>query len=58
MVYILFRDCYGQPLAYFGAFSTADAAEAHKAVLQQDEEMCFGYSYDYVVRPVRLDSGE
>lgn len=58
MVYILFRDSYGRSLVYSGAFSTADAAEAHKAVLQQEEIDGFGYSFDYIVKQVRLDSGE
>jgi hypothetical protein len=58
MIYILFRDSYGQPLVYSGAFSTVEAANEHMAVLQQEEIDGFGYSYDYLVRPVRLDSGE
>jgi hypothetical protein len=58
LVYVLMRDSYGQPAVYSGVFSSPEHAEAHRAVLMQEEIDGFGYSYDYVVVPTRLDSGE
>lgn len=58
MVYVLFCDSYGQPAVYFGVFSSVEKAEAHAAKLKKEEEAIYGYSYNYVVRPTRLDSGE
>ncbi len=58
MVYVLFRDSYGQPAVYCGVFSSVEQAESHAAKLKRKEESVYGYSYDYVVQPTRLDSGE
>ena len=58
LVYVLMRDSYGQPAVYFGVFSSFEKAEAHATKLKKKEEAEYGYSYDYVVQPTRLDSGE
>lgn len=58
MVYVLFRDSYGQPAVYFGVFSSPEKADAHAKNLKKKEEAEYGYSYDYVIQPTRLDSGE
>ena len=58
LVYVLFRDSYGRPPVYYGVYSTHELAEARMRVLEQEEIADFGYSHDYVIRTVRLDSGE
>ena len=58
LVYVLFRDSYGRPPVYYGVYSTHDLAEARMRVLEQEEIADFGYSHDYIIRTVRLDSGE
>jgi hypothetical protein len=58
LVYVLFRDRYGFAPDYCGVFSSPEQAEARRDVLMQEEIDGFGYSYDYVVRPTRLNSGE
>ena len=58
LVYVLFRDRYGLAPDYCGVFSSSEQAEARKAVLMEEEIADFGYSHDYVIRTVRLDSGE
>ena len=57
-VYVLFRDSYGRPPVYYGVYSSPELAEARMRVLEQEEIADFGYSHDYVIRTVRLDSGE
>ena len=58
LVYVLFRDSYGRPPVYYGVYSTHDLAEARMRVLEQEEIADFGYSHDYIIRAVRIDSGE
>lgn len=58
LVYVLFRDRYGFAPDYYGVFSSPEQAEARRDVLMQAEAEDFGFSADYIVRPVRLDSGE
>lgn len=58
LVYVLFRDRYGLAPDYCGVFSSSEQAEARKAVLMEEDIDGFGYSDGYIVRPVRLDSGE
>jgi hypothetical protein len=55
---VLFRDSYGRPPVYYGVYSSPELAEARMRVLEQEEIADFGYSHDYVIRTVRLDSGE
>lgn len=57
-VYVLFRDSYGRPPVYYGVYSNHGPAIARMHVLQQEEIADYGYSHDYVIRAVRLDSGE
>ena len=56
LVYVLFRDVYGKPLEYRGVFSSHESANEHRAKLENEEENLYGYSSDYVVRPVKLDA--
>ena len=58
LVYVLLLDRYDHPLRYCGVFSTHELAEAAMRKLEQEEIDDFGYSHDYFIRPVRLDSGE
>ena len=58
LVYVLFIDRYDHPLRYCGVFSTHELAEAAMRKLELAEVGLFGYSHDYVIRAVRLDSGE
>lgn len=58
LVYVLFRDSYGHPPVYRGVFSTHELAEAAKSKMRAIEIADFGYAHDYVIRTVRLDSGE
>ena len=58
LVYVLLLDRYDHPVLYRGVFSTHELAEAAMRVLEQEEIADFGYSHDYVIRAVRLDSGE
>ena len=58
LVYVLFRDSYGHPPVYYGVYSSPELAEARMRVLEQEEIDGYGYSHDYVIRTVRLDSGE
>ena len=55
LVYVLFRDSYGRPPVYYGVYSSPELAEACMRVLEIAD---FGYAHDYVIRAVRLDSGE
>lgn len=58
IVYVLFREALCEPLFYCGTFSSQESAETRMRVLKQEEECWVGYSSGYVIRPVRLDSGE
>ena len=58
LVYVLFIDRYDHPLLYRGVFSTHELAEAAKRKLELAEVGLFGYSHDYIIRAVRIDSGE
>ncbi len=58
LVYVLFRDRYGFAPDYCGVFSSSEQATARMDVLMVEEIADFGYSHDYVIRTVRLDSGE
>jgi len=51
LVYVLLLDRYDHPLRYCGA-------EAAKSKMRAIEIADFGYAHDYVIRAVRLDSGE
>ncbi len=58
LVYVLFRDSYGHPPVYYGVYSNFDLAFAAKCKREDAEIADFGYSHDYIIRTVRLDSGE
>ena len=58
LVYVLLLDRYDHPLRYCGVFSTHELAAAAKSKMRAIEIADFGYSHDYVIRTVRLDSGE
>ena len=58
LVYVLFIDRYDHPLLYRGVYSNFDLAFAAKCKREDAEIADFGYSHDYVIRAVRLDSGE
>jgi hypothetical protein len=58
LVYVLLLDRYDHPLRYCGVFSTHELAEAAKSKMRAIEIADFGYAHDYVIRAVRLDSGE
>ncbi|HSG60526.1 MAG TPA: hypothetical protein VLA24_03730 [Pseudomonadales bacterium] len=57
-MYVLLLDRYDHPVLYRGVFSTHELAEAAMRKLELAEIADFGYSHDYVIRAVRLDSGE
>ena len=58
LVYVLFRDSYGHPPVYYGVFSTYERAKSEMRAAEQVEIDDYGYSHDYIIRTVRLDSGE
>lgn len=58
LVYVLLLDRYAHPVLYRGVFSTHELAEAAKRKLEQEEIADYGYSHDYIIRAVRIDSGE
>ena len=58
LVYVLLLDRYDHPLRYCGVYSSPELAEAAKSKMRAIEIADFGYAHDYVIRTVRLDSGE
>ena len=58
LVYVLLLDRYDHPLRYCGVFSTYERAKSEMRAAEQVEIDGYGYSHDYVIRTVRLDSGE
>lgn len=57
-VYVLLLDRYAHPVLYCGVYSNFDLAFAAKCKREDAEIADYGYSHDYVIRAVRLDSGE